>query len=353
MARLSHGRVGGPRATSRRGFTLLEILLAMTIGVALLAALYVAMNTQIRQTEQAREIVQESELAQNIFSRISRETAACVPATYNMTNMQNNWPGGGGAGGGGGGGSGSSGGASSASTGSSSTSGASTSGSGSSSSSGGSSSGMYGNYVSNASSGTTPLDQTSSVDTSPYQIPFATGLQGDNQHLILYVSVWPREVFDANLAGAAVPEMSDQRRITYWLASTGGLARQEVDQVTSDQQMQNVPPSVPDEAADVFAKEVRSVSFRYFDGTQWDESWDGSQPGPDGVTPMGPPVAVEITLTIVPSGKPADQAHERTYRRVVAIVTAPNPAIQVPPTTTVSTVTGSTSTGTTSSSTSP
>ncbi len=315
-------------AARRAGFTLLEILLALTIGVALLSALYVAMRTQLAQTQQARDVVQQAEVARSIFTRISRETAACVPANRSMTNFQGKWPSGRG-GGGRGGASGGSGGSSASAGGSSSTSSA-----GSSASSG-------------SSSGSSSSSSTNS-NSSPYAIPFMTGLQGDRQTLTLYVSVNPREVWDRMDAGKSTP-MCDQRRITYWLANGGGLARQEVDQVTSDDQMSNLPPNVSNEASDVIASEVQSVQFRYYDGNSWQHTWDGSQTGTDGTTPLGPPVAVEITLGIVRKGQPVDAAHTKTYRRVVAIVSGANPNIQTPPT--ASTSSGSSSSS--SSSTSP
>jgi prepilin-type N-terminal cleavage/methylation domain-containing protein len=343
MARLIQSRVGTARLRRRSGFTLLEIVLALTIGAALMAALYVALHTQTQQTQQARDVVSESELAQTIIARISRETAACVPSTYSMTNFMGQWPGSGGGGGGGGGGGNGSGGGSGSGGGMSAGSGG---GSGGGSSAGAASTSGSSSSSSTGTSTTGPA-LTSSVDTSQYQIPFATGLQGDNQHLILYVSQWPREVFDANLAGAAVPEMNDQRRITYWLASAGGLARQEVDLVTSDTEMGAVPPAVPDEASAVIAPEVKTLNFRFFDGTQWQDSWDGSQLGIDGVTPIGPPMAVEITLGIVAAGKPADEAHTKTYRRVVAILAGANPAVQPPQTTTITLNTAASATNST------
>jgi hypothetical protein len=151
-------------------------------------------------------------------------------------------------------------------------------------------------------------------------------VQGDATTLHLYVSKVPRELFptaDEN-APPSVGVVSDIRRISYWLASEGGLARQEVKTETS-QDIGTLPPNVPDEASYVMAPEVQNLSFSYFDGTNWQESWDSTMLGDDGVTPIGPPRAIAITLTIphVPggpwrTGKPV----MKTYRHVVAIPTA-------------------------------
>ena len=108
----------------------------------------------------------------------------------------------------------------------------------------------------------------------------------------------------------------------YWLAkdngSAQGLARKEYTAVTSDDAQNTLPPDVPDEASCVIAEEVQSLTFSYFDGTSWQDSWDSTTLGPDGVTPIGPPVAIAIVL-----GLPAPGSSDlKSYRHVVAIPTA-------------------------------
>src|SRR5207253_917962 len=95
---------------------------------------------------------------------------------------------------------------------------------------------------------------------------------------------------------------SDLRRVTYWLGGNGeplGLCREELRSVTADDANAPLPPNVPDEPSYVLAEEVKSLRFRYFDGTSWQDSWDGTAPGPDGPTPKGPPLAIEITLGVL------------------------------------------------------
>jgi len=75
----------------------------------------------------------------------------------------------------------------------------------------------------------------------------------------------------------------------------------------------------------VIAEEVQSVTFRYFDGTAWQDSWDGTQASSGSGSPMGPPLAVEITLVVAtPSlqSQTGDTSNLKTYRHVVAIPTA-------------------------------
>jgi hypothetical protein len=125
-------------------------------------------------------------------------------------------------------------------------------------------------------------------------------------------------------------------RISYWLVSGGGLAREDIPWVTADQaNLNNSPPAVPDPSMGsvMLAAEVRNLQFSYFDGTQWNDSWDGTQLGSDGVTPIGYPLAIAVTMDIAPLGKGEDEeAPVTTYRHVVPIMTA-NGATAVTPST--------------------
>jgi prepilin-type N-terminal cleavage/methylation domain-containing protein len=144
-------------------------------------------------------------------------------------------------------------------------------------------------------------------------------LQGDSERLILWVS---RISSDLSPLLTNQPVASDLRRVTYWMASSGGLARQEIKLATSDDALVTVPPNIPDEANLVIADEVQGVTFRYFDGTAWQDSWDGTASSSSG-SPTGPPLAVEITLVIAtPSSQTGDTSNLKTYRHVVAIPTA-------------------------------
>jgi hypothetical protein len=133
---------------------------------------------------------------------------------------------------------------------------------------------------------------------------------------------------DLNYA-AGQPITSDLRRITYWLVGGSGaplgLARQEVKQATSDDALIITPPGIADETSYVIAEEVQSVSFRYFDGTSWQDNWDATQADATTGAPIGPPQAVEITLGIAPvnsANAMPGASNLKTYRHVVAIPTA-------------------------------
>jgi prepilin-type N-terminal cleavage/methylation domain-containing protein len=282
------------QARERRAFTLLEVLLATAIGVVLLAALYVAVDIQLRHAQIARDVVEESTLARALFARISGDigqnlgpvlpappASAAAPAP--ITTATN-----------------------------------------------------AGNASSN-SSATTPSTSSASTATTVASagtgaFPINVGIQGDSNRLILTVTRYPRELGGNSLsATASSPIVSDLRRVGYWLAGSAdaplGLARREIAVVTSDDAAVQ-PQDLPDDPGLVIAPEVKSVQFSYFDGQAWQDSWDGTTAGADGTTPMGPPVAVAVILGIAAGATESP----KSYRHVVFIPTA-NGTAQQPATT--------------------
>ena len=147
-------------------------------------------------------------------------------------------------------------------------------------------------------------------------------MQGDSETLHLYVSRVPRELY-LNINIDAPPVVSDLRRVSYWLPggqdSPTGLARQEVLLVTSDDALQNLPPGIDIESSYVIAEEVRSLIFQYFDGTNWQDTWDSTVPGADGVTPIGSPRAIAVTVGVA---RPGANGNVKIYRHVIAITSA-------------------------------
>jgi prepilin-type N-terminal cleavage/methylation domain-containing protein len=287
------------RLFGRRAYTLLEVLLASAIGVMLMAALYVAMDVQLRNAQAGRDIVGQSGLARAVMSRIAEDIVPSMGPFLPTSGSSS--PSSSSAGGGGGGGGGSA--------------------MGGSSSAGG---GAGGGAAATPSTSTTTRSPNamSAYTTSTGSINL--GVQGDQNVLTLTITRLPREVMagvnDASYQNQAV--VNDQRRITYWLAG-GGLARQEIKSVFSSDAMSNLPPNIPDDPSLIIAEEVRSLSFSYWNGSVWADTWDGTQLGADGVTPQGPPLSIAITMTIAPPGSSADDNNNvKTYRHEVVILTA-------------------------------
>src|SRR5262249_35112862 len=143
-------------------------------------------------------------------------------------------------------------------------------------------------------------------------------VQGDDQTLHLFISKLPREVWGDN------PQIaSDARRISYWYSDGLGLARQEVPLPTSDDALVNLPPGLDNEQQYIFAEEVTSVQFRSWDGQQWNLPWDGfTNLGADNVTPIGPPIAIEVTLYFNEKAVGDSDPKTRAYRHVITLMTA-------------------------------
>jgi hypothetical protein len=290
-------------------FTLLEVVLSLAIGLLLMGALYTAMRVQLKHAQAGRTVVEQGTFVRGLLARleadITSNLAPISPATLQVLNKQANQANGsaGGGAGGAGGGSGNTGTGSQGGT-----------AGGSGTAAGASATGASSTGASVLTSG-----QTAGVI-------FNYGVEGDQSRLTLYVSRFPRELpfgdTPANQDQPVPVGVADLRRITYWMAEAGkgGLARQELKHPTSDD-LSNIPPAGVDEASAIIAEEVKSVTFSYFDGTNWQTSWDGTVPGPDGVTPMGPPVAVGIELTI----QFPDAREPKRYRHVVVIPTANGP----------------------------
>ncbi len=345
----------------RRGFTLIEVILALTIALLLLGALYVAVNMQLASAQVSRDTIQGSTLERAIMSRMDADAAQVMglsdPARYRfqagLDTVPTTSPAAGG-----------------------STSGGSTSGA---SSAGTTTATSASSATSTTASSTTDMTSANGLPDSPSSfgsssavtdsqgatnivLPF--GVMGDNQSLHLFVSNLPREIYASgyNIANSddsdAPPPSSDIRRISYWLVgdgdSPGGLARQEVPLATSDDALQNLPPGIDSENSYIIADEVRSLNFQYWDGTDWQDSWDSTVLGPDGVTPLGSPLAIAVTITIAPqhtSGPAPSDEPLRTIRHVLLIPSANGMTLQTAAATGTSTQTTTSSSTTNAGST--
>ncbi len=294
-----------PRALVRGGFTLLEMILALTIGLVLMISLYSVISMQVDHAQKGRQILQEATLARSILTRMtgdilnnlqpvnplyipnapgSSTTPATTPpaTTPPATTTPNTTP-------------------------------------------------------ATGTSGSTSAS-SSSTDTSS-AINFNNGVYGTNNVLILSVSKVPRELNLTGVLGAVASTdptqqatVCDLRRISYWLVPNGGLAKQELMQATSND-LTTIPPDVPNPDSYIFAPEVKDITFQYFDGVNWQDTWDGTTLG--GVTgdiPIGPPSAIAITITFnrpgsdqvdAPKSDLSDDSLPK-YKHVVAIPTGNN-----------------------------
>jgi hypothetical protein len=280
----------------RSGYTLLEVILATSIAVLLLGALYVAVDVQLNYAQAGRDRVEQNTLARSIFSRMSADAAQVVslsdPARFRVT---------------------------SSSSGSSGGSGGTSGNTGATGNTGSNTSGMTSGTGTSGTTSSSTDDGSSTTTTTNIVVPL--GVQGDSTWLHMWVSKNPRENLTADQS-ASPPRVSDLWRVSWWLVgdagSASGLARQEVKVVTSDDAT-NLPPGIDNEESFILASEVKSVLFEYFDGTNWNETWDSTEMGADGVTPKGSPVAIRVTMELA---RPDSPDQRKTYARVLVLPSA-------------------------------
>jgi prepilin-type N-terminal cleavage/methylation domain-containing protein len=300
-----------PTPMKRPGFTLLEMILAASITVLLLAALYVAVDIQLRHASTARELVEQATLSRTLVNRIANDIEPSVnlgdPLRFQQAASQ-----------------------AAAASGTSGTNGA-TGGTGTPSTGG--TTPTTGGATGTGGTGTGTTTGTGTGATTPTSTttgPPVLLLQGTTDTLTIWLSRIPYNPNSSNNPNDpnslsnpnAAAGFADTRRIDYWMAGGGGLglARQEQTNITGDDALPGtMPPDVGDANSKlIIAPEVKSIQFQYFDGAEWQDSWDGTQPGGDGVTPLGPPAAVAVTIGLAP----IDGGEMKMYRHVIAIPTA-------------------------------
>jgi len=288
--------------TIRSAFSLLEMIIALAIGMLLLGALYAFMSMQVTMTQAGRDLIEEGALVRSIFNRISNDIISQVgPYDPRMVNAPPP--------------------ATTATL---------------SGSTGSAAPSANGATTTTPTTGTTSSSTSNAASATPPPAPVVTyniGVYGTATMLQLStyrVSNAPPGI----LTGTVDPNLeviSDLRRVTYWLAvdgtGTAGLSRYEFRQGTADAINQD-PTTLPDQNKLIIAKEVLNITFEYWDGTQWNPQWDGTELCSDEVTPAGPPVAIRITMTLrrnANRGKgPVDPAADQgpTFQHVIAMPSA-------------------------------
>ncbi len=302
-----------PRVTSR-GFTLLEVLLALSLSVVLLTAVYGAFDLYLRLASSSNDDIEQAQVARALLRKMAIDIRSVVnrpPSTASSVGGTKGSSGSQGAGGGGTAGSGSSGGSGKSSSASSGSKGSSSKGSGASS-------GSSGSKSSSASSGSSDANalEPAVVDPSAGFSAAMTGLIGDSETLVLHVVRGFRQrtgAIDPEAEQVVGVNSGQERSISYFLADSGatGLAGYVGDAHKDDGSTGDIHGlarlegnrlliHLSDEAADLetlakqtdlLAKEVVGLQFRYFDGVDWFDAWDPA-------LNSGLPQAVEITLKL-------------------------------------------------------
>jgi hypothetical protein len=271
--------------SKRSAFTLLEMVLALVIAMLLMLALYATLNTQIMSADMGRDVLAEGSVARGILTSVSNDIVnqlgpvdprgLAAPATTTPAP---------------------------------------------------------------ADPAATPSTTTPSTTTpsSADPVSFNVGIRGDATSLVIssYRVQKPRAV----AAGVTEEKISDLRRVSIWLAKSGdsvyGIARHEIKQATAED-VDKAPTDLPNQQDRVFAKEVFDVKFQYFDGSSWQDEWDGSAPaGEDGLSVVGPPAAIRVTITLRSSmnhTRPEYNEPGSSYQQIIALPTSNNFAASMNP----------------------
>ncbi len=295
------------RPTTRPGYTLLEVLLASMIAIILLAALYAALDVTLNGMDAGRDQVQSSDLSRAILiARMGNDLAGCLGPLPPKS----------------GGGTSDQAGSSSSSSSSSTTSSSTTSSSTTPSSTTGSSD----------PGATTPApdaEDPNAMSTIAANVAFQAGVYGSDKFVTIFVSRVPTALTD--IEAAANPDLllgADVRKVTYYLGAAGGLCRQERLWVTADGVGNVMEPDYSTEEFDVIAPEVADVTFEYLDAGSWLGTWDGTQVSTDGVSLVGPPRAIRVTMVLEfpgSNGQPVQKrvAHVFPVRSAVGLYQPP------------------------------
>jgi hypothetical protein len=268
---------------ARRAFSLLEMVLALALGMVLLLALYVFLNMYVATAQAGRDVLAEAVLVRSVMTRINNDISGQLgpvdprglPDPVGVANGVATPP---------------------------------------------------------TPAGGTPVTPTPSATPGGQDpVAFNIGVYGQPNYLILsaYRVRKPSAGVATNVPADVVA--SDVQRTMYWIVPNGsdpqgqGLARAEIKQATSTD-IDMAPTDLTDQSKKVFAPEVKTILFEFFDGTTWQTQWDGTTPDAETGLPIGPPAAIRVTITLrkMNNGVEDTGADGATYQQIVALPTANN-----------------------------
>lgn len=305
-----HSRI---RARSR-GFSLLEVILALLLSVFVVAGIAAAIRLNVLTLEQQRTRIERTQVARSVLQVIARDLRAALqykPA--DVSGLEEIMAG----------------------TNASAAAGADPS--------------LLGEYAeglgiddTGAIPGGDPAATSASEDSGI--IPIHPGLYGSETHLVIDVSRLPRiDEYAPQFLGDGFKSIpSDAKTIVYYVENSkdentvsftmedevelGGLIRRSSDRAVASYAYAAGADLLSFGHQELIAPEIAEIRFRYFDGTDWVTSWDSDQAN-------GFPSAVEVSIVIDPRKIEAqyqsdyvyngfDQTSMEIYRTVVYLPVA-------------------------------
>ena len=317
------------RTGNQSGFTLLELLIAIGLTSILMVSLFAAMDIYFKLQLDSHEEITRQQIARTLLRQMTRDIQSVV-FVRKQTVDDDVKPSATAANGG----TGSTGGTSTSGTGNSS---AGTSGSGGSGGFGGTS------EAGSTGSASSSVATSSESDTTDAMLTYTSGLVGSATDLLLYISRPDRTLsyVDAQSLTSTSERTGDLMIVRYFVASTGagglsatiakrfagtengpiGLVRITGDLYGMSTAVQTGEEETFTAVDKIDAREVSQITFSYFDGTNWQETWDSA-------TQNSLPVAVEIVLTLRSATASAEDSTDETdpyalgetqHRMVVAL----------------------------------
>ena len=281
-------RSGTATRRARHGFSLLEVVLAVALGVLLIAAISASIDQSWRLSTQGQTDLQRQQVSRAVLHIMERDLRSVmfVPPSEFAEDDQ--------------------GATSGPNTGTAAGKTANSAGTGSAANgttSAGTAAGSTGAAGSTSASGTATTITTIGNGTNAAVVITSRGLRGDQYSLEIDGSRAQRELAFAAPVNAALPSMrtSDLRTVTYSLAGGGasafpgggGLVRKEGDRYAVESAEMTGQNTATTQSSSVLAPEIIAMEFRYFDGIAWQSSWDSPSVG-------RLPRAIEVQLGFAP-----------------------------------------------------
>jgi len=317
-------------ANRTHGFTLLELLISVGLTAILMVALFSAMNIYFQLQVDSQEEITRQQVSRALLRQMTRDIQSVVFVKETATDDST--------------------------TSSSSTSSGSTGSglSGSAPTGGLNSTGGTGQTgVPNMTAGTGTATTSDDSGTTSAMLTYTSGLVGTANDLLLYVSVPDKSLsyVDAQSLTSTDERTGDLMIVRYLVADTAGgslsgsiakklggsrtgplgLVRITADLFGMSSAVQLGKEDEFTSVDAVEAKEVSKITFQYYDGTQWQETWDSTKL-------KALPKAIEIVITLQQPDANEDLSStdtpdpyalgETTHRMVVALPLAESAPVE-------------------------
>ncbi len=299
---------------SRRGFTLLELILSLALTAVIAGIIGSLIQLFLSNQETGRDSVRQTQMARAILNMIAEDVRTTVRFqafdTSGLQQLLSSDTGGGGGGGG------------AAPSGAAPSGGGSTGGGAPSGGSSGGGAAPSAGASGGASSGGAASSPPATTETAAVA-PLPPGIYGSNTSIEIDVSRLPRpdEYFptQGNTSTGTMGDMaSDVKTVAYYVQSprtdgvqdslgqlsqqaasldaaatatpNGGLVRRSIDRAVTQYAYEIGQSDQLLRTGELIASEVLAIEFQYFDGATWQTQWDSST--------QGLPYVVKITIAM-------------------------------------------------------